>query len=78
MVLGKLQPYILAFSMLFGVGSCLGLGFLWNRVNEPAPIIFECQKEVLDYLKGENIPPIVEPRKSKKEVLEKAMKTDKK
>ncbi|MES3005569.1 MAG: hypothetical protein V4664_01330 [Patescibacteria group bacterium] len=53
-----ISRWLVPLAAALGISSSIGLGILWGRVNEPAPIVIECSDEVLEGLQATSSPPI--------------------
>jgi hypothetical protein len=67
-LLSRIQAWIAVCSGILGVLCTIGLGILWGRVNQPAPITIECSDEVLKGLKATSTVPILHQKEVKSTV----------
>ena len=50
----KIAIWLFAVSIILGIGSSVGLGLLFEKINTPSPIQITCSKEVFEGLRNQN------------------------
>lgn len=56
--INRVSLFLFGVAAILGTMSFLGVGMLWNRINQPSAIQILCSEEVLKGLKDLNPPPI--------------------